>query len=125
LLLFLLSKIGYWNAEGMALNWHFFEAILWSLFIITILFLPIKIKPLFSNVVLEKIGMISYSIFLIHYPVLYYGNIVLSNIVSCFRWSNPPPIILLISLFIITIILSSITYRFIEKPFLLLKIKYK
>jgi len=125
LLLKWVSKVNYWNAEIMIFNWHFLEALLWSLFIITILFLPIRIKPLFSNVVLKKIGMISYSIFLIHVPVIWYGIILFSNIASCFHQSNLHPIILLISLFIITIILSSITYRFIERPFLKLKTKYK
>ena len=125
LLLKWVSKVNYWNVEWMIFNWHFLEALLWSLFIITILFLPIRIKPLFSNVVLKKIGMISYSIFLIHVPVIWYGIILFSNIASCFRWSNPHPIILLISLFIITIILSSITYRFIERPFLKLKTNYE
>lgn len=121
LLLNWVTKIGYWNAESLVLNWHILEALLWSMFILIILFFPIRIKLLFSNIVLRKVGMISYSIFLIHVPVLYYGKIMFSDMASYFLWSKPHPILLLISLFIITIILASITYRFIEKPFLRIK----
>jgi len=123
LLLKWVSSTGYWNAEGMIFNWHFLEAMLWSLFVIAILFFPLRIKPLFINIFMEKIGLISFSVFLIHMPVIYYGLKLISKVNAQLNLAAFNPIIILLILFILTMVLSSITYKFIEKPFLAIKNK--
>lgn len=65
-------------------------------------------KKFFINNFFTYIGKISYSIYLIHWPVLVYFNYIF------FEKNN---IIFKIILIIVTLLFSSLTYKYIEQPF--------
>lgn len=96
------------------------EAIFWSLFIYGYVFLNIKINAKVDKM-LAYLGGLSFSMYLFHLAV---AKSLYMSILS------PTPdkmgAILNTALFIIplTIVVSAITYRFLEKPFLELRVKY-
>lgn len=95
------------------------EAALWTLLIAAILYLPLKTKFLWSNPLLSFFGLISYSLYLIHFPVLFFGM----KYVGKYQASLPDiskPVFSLIFLVAATA-LSLLTYQLIEKPALRLK----
>lgn len=74
-------------------------------------------KILFKNIIIQYIGKISYSFYLIHavvlilldsfYPLLVSSGIYFKNSWECY----------MLYVFLIVIMISSLTYFFIEKPF--------
>lgn len=69
-----------------------------------------KKNYIFENKFLIYLGKISYSYYLWHLPVIFFLNIYINNKI----------IFILLSLFL-SLLLSSLTYKFIEKPFIKLK----
>ena len=64
-------------------------------------------KYLFSNKVVVWIGLISYPLYLWHWPLLSFGSIVVSQ---------TPPLVIRIALVALAFLLATLTYHFIEKP---------
>jgi peptidoglycan/LPS O-acetylase OafA/YrhL len=64
-------------------------------------------KLLLSNNILVKIGLISYPLYLWHWPLLSFGHIL---------WGQTPPLGLRIALVGLAFLLATLTYYFIEKP---------
>ncbi len=101
--------------------WHLAESGLWGAVIILVLLLPLRIKPLISNRPLATLGLLSYSLYLIHQPLLQYviwtlqGNGFALHIDLMLRLAT------FIAAFLLCITLSAMTYRFIERPFLVRK----
>ncbi len=107
--------------------WPTLEGFLWAFFIICYLTLAVsKHIPEFISTALAGIGKISYSIYLIHFIVIQLA--IKHNFL--YQYSSTH---LVFSAFInavliiipITIIISIITFVYIEKPFLDMRIKYK
>jgi peptidoglycan/LPS O-acetylase OafA/YrhL len=121
-LAFVLRKVAIMGGMIYAdVNWpqHYtYEALLWSLVLLSVIVLPLRIKPLISNRVLAYIGEISYSFYLIHLPVMFYINMKFLPVQSGF---TPIYFGKLLLILVVTLILSSLSYRFIEKPFLRIK----
>lgn len=95
-----------------------YEALAWSLILLAVIVLPLKIKPLISNRILAYIGEISYSFYLIHLPIMFYINFLFLPIQKNFTALF---FLKLLVILIVTLILSSLSYRYIEKPFLKIK----
>jgi peptidoglycan/LPS O-acetylase OafA/YrhL len=126
LLLHYLGKVGYFRAEIKHHYYHIFEGLILSVFILCILLAPLRLKRLFCNKPLSYLGVISYSIYLVHYPVIYYGyNFLKTHISNAAQTSITASVALAFTLSLITIALSSLTYNFIEKPFLKRKESFK
>ena len=123
-LLNIADHVGYWKMETGFPLWHILEALLWTGFVLGLLFLPLKLKPLISNVFFRQIGKISYSIYLLHYPLLVYGHMAIQKICNAMQLPVPSKKVLIMVIFMACAGASALTYRFIEKPFLEKKSKF-
>jgi peptidoglycan/LPS O-acetylase OafA/YrhL len=121
-LAFVLRKVaimgGIIHAEFDWPQHYTYEAFLWCLVLLSLIVLPLRIKPLIANKVLARIGETTYSFYLIHLPVMFYINIKFLPIQSDFTLIFLGKLLLIL---VVTLILSFISYRFIEKPFLRIK----
>ena len=102
-------------------NWpqHYtYEALLWSLVLLSVIVLPLRIKPLIANKILARFGETTYSFYLIHLPVMYYVNVNFLPVQSGFTIVYWGKVLLVL---ILAMILSFLSFRFIEKPFLKIK----
>lgn len=74
---------------------------------------------IFNNIILKKIGELSFSIYLIHFPIiLYIKNNFRGGELVMFDNQILNYILLCSFVFMIVLILSTITYRFVEQPFM-------
>ncbi len=117
-LLLIATEVTYPKMEAHYHYWHIIEAILWSGVIMGLLLLPLKFKKWVANPFFRQIGKISYSIYLLHYPFLVYGNMAIRKLNDAMQMPVPPKGVLILIVFIACIGASALTYRFIEKPFL-------
>jgi peptidoglycan/LPS O-acetylase OafA/YrhL len=103
--------------------WPTFEGLLWAAFVIGYVDCANEARGVWSRV-LARIGEISYSIYLIHYmviammlkfalPVAFSGRVVIDALLNTLLLALP-----------ITLLVASLTYRFVELPFLRLRGRY-
>lgn len=72
-----------------------------------------------NNIFLKRIGELSFSIYLIHFPIIgYVKNGLVGRNLIVFESQVLSYILLCSIVFIIIFILSTITYRFVEQPFM-------
>jgi len=121
-LLYQVNRIGYYKADYFYLFWHVFEGIAWSGIMLLLLLMPLKVKPIFCNKAIGYLGTISYSIYLWHWPILVFGK----KINALFGFNLLDNTIYFIFGFIpmllfIIIAISTLSYRYIELPFLIRK----
>ncbi len=99
--------------------WHAAEGLLWAVMLLLLLRAPIEFKSVAVNRVWTWIGERSYSIYLIHAPLLFVGIHLLR-----FRWPQifgrmtPGTWSALGGLTVVCLALSSATYAWVELPFL-------
>jgi len=112
--------VGYWTIEYAPLHvWHLAEAFLWTAILVAMLLAPLRTKALFCNRWLGRLGVLSYSIYIVHLPIIHFGFLWLR------RWSpltfagwTGPTIAAVATMVIVCVALSELTYRTIEQPFL-------
>jgi len=115
------SKKGGIIATDQSWPQHFsYEAFFWSIILLSIIVLPLKLKIIFSNKYLAKLGEISYSFYLIHLPVIFYINFTMPPIRSELNLFFCSKVMLI---FTAALLLSFLSYRYIETPFLKMKDK--
>lgn len=112
---------GFWALEGPFPfhSWHLADGALWTAVVLLMLLAPLRLKWLLSNRIFNVLGILSYSIYLWHYPIYKFG-------IDWFRGVPPAeapgwtPAVLGASVLLSALLLafSALTYRFIEKPFL-------
>lgn len=114
---------GFIPAEIVIPAWHVAESLLWTTVVLLVILAPLRIRPLIANPVMGMLGLLSYSMYLIHEPVIYLG---LGPLV----WQGLPldvDLILRVLAFAVTfaicVAMSAVSYRLIERPFLLRKAK--
>ena len=111
---------GYWQAEARVAHlWHLLEGGLWAVVLLLLLVAPLRTKRVFSNRVLSTIGLLSYSIYMLHLPLLSL------SVAGVRRWKpaefagwGPPMVAVIVLTLLSCIALSAVTYRTIERPFL-------
>lgn len=96
--------------------WHIPEGVGWALVLLVLLLAPLRTKMLFCNPALIGLGVLSYSIFIWHVPLLFFSQ-------NASWWGEPSGwdasgvvVFLLVSVAVVT--LSACTYFAIERPFL-------
>lgn len=96
-----------------------YEACFWGLILLSLIVLPLKLKFFIINKYLSRLGKISYSFYLIHFPVIFYINGMKRYPV------NINLLVKVLFIFVIVFIFSLFSYWYIEKPFLNIKDKLK
>lgn len=119
-----IAKIGFFDAELQWHEWHVIESALWTAAVLLIVLVPLRSKRLFSNRILGWLGILSYSIYLIHVPVLYRVLIPFTNRLRDGPQGFTPEALLATLIAALLVIgLSLLSYRFIEQPFLKRKVR--
>src|SRR5262249_25422498 len=62
--------LGYFEAELQWQPWHLIEGALWATVMLLLLLAPLATRWLFSNRLWRTLGLLSYSIYVIHYPLI-------------------------------------------------------
>ena len=114
-LLSVVSAHGYFPAELRFGWWHVPEGALWTAFVLVLLTGGGRLRRLFVNPVLGALGVISYSVYLWHLPI---RNLLLppdARLTAAeLAWRIPVALAAVI-------VVSAVSYRVIERPFLLRK----
>jgi peptidoglycan/LPS O-acetylase OafA/YrhL len=113
---------GYWVAEYNRSAWHLAEGGLWTAVVLLLLLAPVRIKPLFSNRILNRIGLLSYSIYILHAPLIHFALAALERVRpgTVAGW-NPFTVAAAMALSVTCVALATLTYGAIERPFLVRK----
>jgi peptidoglycan/LPS O-acetylase OafA/YrhL len=116
------TRLGFFPAEHGWHVWHVAESGLWAAVTLLVSLVPFRLRPLFTNRALAAIGVVSYSFFLWHYPVLHFLLGGLRSLSPSVAAGDPfAGIFAVLLVFGLCLALSGLTYRFIERPFLLRK----
>jgi peptidoglycan/LPS O-acetylase OafA/YrhL len=102
--------------------WHVPEGVLWTLVLLIVLLVPLRTKALISNPVLARLGVLSYSIYVLHLPVIFYTIRAWRAAfpVAGVGWTVSMTIWFALAA-ALCLGLASLTYRYIERPFLVRK----
>jgi len=125
---------------GMAgQSWHVVAGGLWAGVLLTVLLAPLRSARVFASAPLQRLGMLSYSLYLLHVPVIHYTLGVVRGvppswtlpsgdgpvpIASLFSGWNPATVALAVVILVACIGLSSVTFRWIERPLLARKARF-
>src|SRR5262249_14154936 len=101
--------------------WHVPEGALWTVVLLIVLLAPLRLKVLFSNPMLARLGVLSYSIYLLHMPLLRYSLRLVRRLFPNVTGWNVTATCWFAIVTLLCVALASITYRFIERPFLVRK----
>ena len=108
--------LGEWKSES---NWHehhIYEAILWSV----VLLVLVLTRPLFyrviANSVLAVVGKLSYSLYLLHVPILFYVIYPTKERIGVGFSESVLAYLLAFAALLLSLVASLLTYRFIELP---------
>ena len=101
--------------------WHLVEGALWSTIVLLTLLTPLRLRALLVNRVLARLGVLSYSIYLLHVPVWYATLTVVRNALRPPVGWSPLMVAWVAGATVVLLLLSTLTYRFVEQPFLVRK----
>ncbi len=122
----LLQKVtarGFISAEITMSAWHLAESLLWTTVLMLIVLAPLRTRAVISNRLMGILGLLSYSLYLIHEPILFLGLGPLVGRGIPLDIDLNLRIVAFGAAFILCISMSALTYRVIERPFLVRKAK--
>ena len=100
--------------------WHGAEGVGWAVVLLLLLVAPLRLAPLLSNRLLSLLGVLSYSIYLLHAPFM---MILIQAFVGPRAWT--PWAWTLVSVLSLALLgACTLTDRFIERPFLVRKARF-
>jgi len=112
-------RVRYVYTEVHRIDWHGLEAALWTGILFAIVVLPIYSRRLFVNPIFDRLGRISYSFYLWHCPVLFFVIWLVDDMeVGHFALDSPTRLPILGASLALCWLLSELSYRWIERPFL-------
>jgi peptidoglycan/LPS O-acetylase OafA/YrhL len=104
--------------------WRISESLLWATVMLLLITVPMHLKPLFANRVWARLGVLSYSIYLIHEPLLHYGR---EAMIAWYPDTLPgwgPGSAAAVSIIAaLSLWLAERTHRWIEVPFMRQKVR--
>jgi peptidoglycan/LPS O-acetylase OafA/YrhL len=111
--------MGYFTAERHWHVWHVMEALLWASVVLLTLVAPLRLGVLLSNRVVGTAGLLSYSMYLVHLPVIFFV-VYPRSLASPEAYQGWTPTSFGTVLFAIALgfAVSALTYSFIERPVL-------
>lgn len=119
---FLLRQVtfrGFYSAEWAWHQWHVAEAFLWASILLLTLVAPLRLGALLTNRLMGTMGVLSYSIYLLHLPILLF---VLDRFgfvrPEVYQGWTPTLLAAVLACLALVIVASSITYLSIERPVL-------
>ncbi len=101
--------------------WHVPEGVLWTLVLLVVLLVPLRTKGVVSNRLFAWLGVLSYSIYVLHMPVLHYSLRLWRTMTAAPAAWSPTIVVWAVLAAAICLGLSTLTYRWIERPFLVRK----
>jgi peptidoglycan/LPS O-acetylase OafA/YrhL len=101
--------------------WHVPEGALWTAVVLFLLLAPLRLKALFSNPVLAWLGVLSYSIYILHQPLLLYGVRLGRHPFPGMTGWSASALLWFAVMTVVCVGVASLTYRWIERPFLVRK----
>jgi peptidoglycan/LPS O-acetylase OafA/YrhL len=114
------------DAKPRSVFREYFEALLWAGVLLLVLLAPLRSQRLWSNPLLEWLGLLSYSIYMWHLPVAWYviPGLRRAGLLVAAGWSVAG---LLAALLVaaLCLALSTLTYRWVERPFLVRKARLR
>jgi peptidoglycan/LPS O-acetylase OafA/YrhL len=114
-----LVHTGYMTADASGRHvWHVAEGSLWTTALLIVLLAPLRTKGLLCNRVFATLGVLSYSIYMWHVPLTAVGVRTMRNPAHPLASWTP---IAGTAIALACLALSSVTYRVIERPFLVRK----
>jgi len=100
--------------------WHIVSGVEWSTLVLLLLVAPLRVAPVFCNPLLAQLGVLSYSIYILHSPFMF---IPIQAFVGTRAWT--PWAWTLVGMLSIALVgTAMVTYRFIERPFLVRKARF-
>ncbi len=121
LLLQEVSHRGFFPAEIAWPIWHIPESVLWGLVLLLVVLAPLRSRPLLSNRVMATVGLLSYSLYLLHTPILTFGHAWAVEWGFELREDLVTRGVAFGIALVVSLGLSALTYAGIERPFLLRK----
>jgi peptidoglycan/LPS O-acetylase OafA/YrhL len=116
--------VGFPEVEGGFRNlWHTAAGAGWAAVLLLVLLAPLRTRALWTNPVLRYVGLVSYSFFLLHLPIFHF---VLWELewplghgwtVGAFALAG--------AVFAVSLAVSALSYRFVERPFLAWKARVR
>lgn len=102
--------------------WRLAEAAAWTSVLLSLVLAPLWSKPLFVNPLFDSLGRLSYSIYLLHVPLLAFGILGLRALYpgALTAWT-PSSAVVLAGLAAAILGCAALSYRWIEQPFLVRK----
>jgi peptidoglycan/LPS O-acetylase OafA/YrhL len=120
LLLVRAEQLGFFIAEAKWPAWHVYEGLLWAGVVLAVMLLPLRCRPLLARGPLVWLGTISYSVYIWHYPILHGLLRPLWTESGGPGWTLRGSGFALLG-FAATAAVSTLSYRFVERPFLVRK----
>jgi peptidoglycan/LPS O-acetylase OafA/YrhL len=116
-LLRVIGPIDYIELERNLPAWHVPEALLWTALLTTLLLSQSALARVMVNPVTLAIGVLSYSIFLVHMPLLVHGSPLVRHwLPGSMMGSGQLHIGAWLAIALVVMVVSSLTYRMIERP---------
>jgi peptidoglycan/LPS O-acetylase OafA/YrhL len=116
-------RVGFWSGELPPRHaWHVLEGALWAAIVLLVLIAPLRARRALLNPVLGTVGLLSYSLFIVHVPAVCFAlwgmRAVAPSLVDGWR---PFSLAFVAVVLAVSLALSALTYRVVERPFLVRK----
>lgn len=114
-----------WRLVSTNQWWHSAHCTLWIGVLLLLLVAPLRSKPLICNAALSRLGVLSYSVYMVHVPFMAWGiGLARSHIPGLYGWS-PLSALVVAVLSVGCYAVCTQTYRWIERPFLVRKSRFE
>lgn len=104
---------------------HYLEAFLWAAILFCVIHPKCSLKPLLCNRLFNFLGRISYSLYLLHLPFIFYIIYPAIKAVHATTAVDYWTILMVVASFVASIAAATLSYEVIERPFLRLKTKIR